>query len=62
MGVTPGFRAATTTAGWMRRIARRYGMLRRGSSPVPAFPTFDGGEVLVPAAKMKSIIHGDEVG
>ena len=43
-----------------RDVAQRYGMLRRGSALPPAFPTFDGGPVLVSAAKMKSIIHGDD--
>ena len=43
-----------------RDVAQRCGMLQRGSAPPPAFPTFDGGRVLVSAAKMKSIIHGDE--
>ncbi len=43
-----------------RDLAQRSGMLRRDSSLPPAFPTFDGGKVLVSAAKMKSLIHGDE--
>jgi hypothetical protein len=43
-----------------RDLAQRSGMLRRDSSPAPAFPTFDGGKVLVSAARMKSMIHGDE--
>ncbi len=43
-----------------RDLAQRSGMLRRDASPTPAFPTFDGGKVLVTAAKMKSLVHGDE--
>lgn len=41
-----------------RDIEQRAGLLKRqGESK---FPTFDGGKVLVSAAKMKSVIHGDE--
>ncbi len=43
-----------------RDLAQRSGLLQRSSSTPPAFPTFDGGKVLVSAGRMKSLIHGDE--
>lgn len=43
-----------------RDMAQRCGMLQRDSGRSPAFPTFDGGAVLVPAEKMKALLHGDE--
>ena len=43
-----------------REIAQRSGLLQRDASVPPRFPTFDGGRLLVPAATMKSLIHGDE--
>ncbi len=43
-----------------RDLAQRSGLLQRGASVPPDFPTFDGGEVLVSAATMKSLIHGDQ--
>ncbi|MBL9137505.1 MAG: ribbon-helix-helix protein, CopG family [Verrucomicrobiales bacterium] len=44
-----------------RDLAQRSGMLQRGSSPPPAFPTFDAGRVFVSAAKMKSVLYDDEI-
>jgi len=43
-----------------RDIEQRAGLLQRPRASTPAFPTFDGGKVRVTAAKMKSVIHGDE--
>ena len=43
-----------------RDIAQRSGLLRREVSVSPAFPTFDGGKVLVSAAAMKSLLHEEE--
>ncbi len=46
-----------------RDMEQRAGMLNSGrakkASP-PAFPTFDGGAVLVKAADMKAILHADD--
>lgn len=43
-----------------RDLEQRSPLLARGARPKADFPTFDGGKVLVSAAKMKSVIHGDE--
>jgi len=43
-----------------RDLEQRSGMLQRDAVGKTAFPTFDGGKVLVSAAKMKSLIHGHE--
>lgn len=42
-----------------RDLAQRAGSLHREASALSAFPTFDGGEVLVSSATMKSLLHGD---
>ncbi len=43
-----------------RDLEQRSGLLHRAVGVKATFPTFDGGRVLVSAARMKSIIHGDE--
>ncbi len=42
-----------------REIERRTGLLQR-LSPVPVFPTFNGGTVLAEATDLKSVIYGDD--
>ena len=43
-----------------RDLEQRSGLLQRGSAKPGAFPTFDGGQVLVSAPEMKSLLHGLE--
>lgn len=46
-----------------RDMEQRAGMLnsvRSKKASPPAFPTFDGGAVLVKAADMKAILHADD--
>ncbi len=46
-----------------RDMEQRAGMLNRGRAKKAsrsAFPTFDGGAVLVKAADMKAILHADD--
>lgn len=43
-----------------RDLEQRAGLLLKDAAAKSAFPTFDGGRVLVSASKMKSVIHGDE--
>jgi metal-responsive CopG/Arc/MetJ family transcriptional regulator len=43
-----------------RDLEQRAPLLARGGNNSVVFPTFDGGKVLVTAARMKSVIHGDD--
>ena len=43
-----------------REIEQRSGLLHRESRVKPVFPTFNGGEILVSSAEMKSVIYGDD--
>jgi hypothetical protein len=43
-----------------RDLEQRSALLRRNGNGTAVFPTFDGGQVLVAASRMKSVIYGDE--
>jgi hypothetical protein len=45
-----------------RDLEQRAGLLRKGTNnaPVPVFPNFSGGKVLVSAADMKTAIYDED--
>ncbi len=43
-----------------RDLEQRSNLLQRNRHGTAVFPTFDGGQVLATASRMKSVIYGDE--